>query len=83
MKLISWNVNGIRASADKGLLEFLKKEKPDIYCLQETKAHPEQLDEDLLKELNLGGPLHFSSAYKKGYSGVLTAFSKKLLSLRV
>ena len=66
MKLISWNVNGIRAALNKGLTDFLNTEMPDIFCLQETKARPEQV------EL----PLEFSaykafwnSADKPGYSG--------------
>ena len=44
MKLVSWNVNGIRAIAKKGFIEWLHAESPDILCLQETKCHPE-LDE--------------------------------------
>lgn len=41
MKLISWNVNGIRAAIKKGLLEFIAETNPDVLCLQETKAHPD------------------------------------------
>lgn len=48
MKLVTWNVNGIRACAKKGLLEYMDREDPDVLCIQETKAHPEQLDEQLL-----------------------------------
>ena len=71
MKLISWNVNGIRAAVKKGFLDFVKKEDPDILCLQETKAHPDQVDE-MLKQY----PHHFwNSAEKKGYSGT-AIFSK-------
>lgn len=70
MKIISWNVNGIRACARKGFLEFIKREDPDILCIQETKAHPDQLDEELLYPLNRVG--YFSSAEKKGYSGTAT-----------
>ena len=47
LKIISWNVNGIRAAYKKGLVDFIKKENPDIICLQETKAFEEQLPEDL------------------------------------
>ena len=47
LKIISWNVNGIRAVLKKGFLEFIKKENPDILCVQETKAHPEQVDINL------------------------------------
>jgi exodeoxyribonuclease-3 len=71
MKIISWNVNGIRACIAKGFLEFLKSEDPDIICLQETKAHQEQVDAKLEQY-----PHHFwNSAQKKGYSGT-AVFSK-------
>ena len=67
LKLISWNVNGIRAIAKKGFHEWIKKENPDILCLQETKAWREQLDDSLT---NIDGyTSYFSEASKKGYSG--------------
>ena len=69
-RLLSWNVNGIRAIYKKGFLEWLKKENPDILCLQETKAHPDQLTEEL-KNVD-EHKSYFSSAEKKGYSGVVT-----------
>ncbi len=70
MKIITWNVNGIRACAKKGLQSFVDSEKPDILCLQETKAHLSQVEIDLQK---LKFPQSFwSSAQKKGYSGVAT-----------
>jgi len=71
MKIISWNVNGIRAVLKKGFLEFISKENPDIICIQETKASPEQVD------LNLENyPYkYWNSAIKKGYSGT-AIFSK-------
>lgn len=70
LTLLSWNVNGIRAVAKKGFLEWFKSENPDILCLQETKAWQEQLDESLT---NVNGyHAYFSQAYKKGYSGVVT-----------
>ncbi len=68
MKIITWNVNGIRAVAQKGLFEWLAREDPDILCLQETKAHPGQLDPSLLSPP--GYQTHWASAQKKGYSGV-------------
>ena len=75
MKLISWNVNGIRAVAKKGFLEWFEKESPDVLCLQETKAHPDQLGFELTHPE--GYHAHFSSSsVKKGYSGVVT-YSKK------
>jgi len=71
MKLLSWNVNGIRASLKKGFLDFVEKENPDILCLQETKAHPEQVDE-ILDDYHK----FWNSAEKKGYSGT-AVFSKE------
>jgi exodeoxyribonuclease-3 len=47
IRLLSWNVNGIRAGYKKGLLDWFAGVKPDILCIQETKAHEEQLPEDL------------------------------------
>ncbi|MDR1127480.1 MAG: endonuclease/exonuclease/phosphatase family protein, partial [Treponema sp.] len=47
MKILSWNVNGIRAVEKKGFLEWLKTESPDMLCIQETKAEPSQLSESL------------------------------------
>jgi exodeoxyribonuclease III len=71
MKLISWNVNGIRACQKKGFLDFFAREKPDILCLQETKAHTEQLDESLINPLSYDS--YWSSAStRRGYSGVVT-----------
>lgn len=75
MKIATWNVNGIRASFSKGLEDFVKKQSPDILCLQETKAHPQQLDERI-KELGDYPFQHWSACgKKKGYSGTAT-FSK-------
>jgi exodeoxyribonuclease-3 len=69
MRLVSWNVNGIRAAQRKGLLGWFAAEAPDILCLQETKAHPEQLDGEL-REI-AGYHAYWSSAQtRKGYSGV-------------
>ncbi len=70
MRIITWNVNGIRAVAKKGFLEFLTKFSPDILCLQETKAHPDQLDEALLHPPSLTA--YWSAAQKPGYSGTVT-----------
>ncbi|HEY9160288.1 MAG TPA: exodeoxyribonuclease III [Desulfomonilia bacterium] len=68
MKIISWNVNGIRSAAKKGLIEWINSGQPDILCLQETKAEPGQL-EKAIREIP-GYSSYFSSAEKKGYSGV-------------
>ena len=68
MKIISYNVNGIRAALNKGFGDWLKAAAPDVLCLQETKAMKEQVDTDVFEEL---GYKHFwHSAQKKGYSGV-------------
>lgn len=66
--LLSWNVNGIRAIAKKGFLEWLQKAQPDILGIQETKAHLDQLDEKLISPK--GYKTYFNSAKKRGYSGV-------------
>lgn len=70
MKIVSWNVNGIRACAKKGLIDFLHAEEPDIFCVQETKAHIDQVEPDI-RELGYDHS-YWSSATKKGYSGVAT-----------
>lgn len=70
MKLFSWNVNGIRAVAKKGFLDWLNYEQPDILCLQETKALEEQVPEELLK--GQGYNIFWHSADRAGYSGVAT-----------
>ena len=73
-RIISYNVNGIRAAIKKGFIDFLKENDFDIICLQETKAMKEQVPVVLLEEL--GYTHHWNSAEKKGYSGVAT-FSKQ------
>lgn len=77
MKLISWNVNGIRAILNKGFLDFVRDEAPDILCLQETKAHPDQVDLDLPDYPHI----FWNWAEKKGYSG--TAIFSKVRPLGV
>ncbi|MEM6820660.1 MAG: exodeoxyribonuclease III [Verrucomicrobiota bacterium] len=68
MKLISWNVNGIRACVKKGFLEFIEREDPDVFCLQEVKARREQVE----LGLDLQYRDFWNSAQKPGYSGVAT-----------
>jgi exodeoxyribonuclease-3 len=67
LKICSWNVNGIRACGQKGFLEWVKAENPDIFCIQETKAHKEQVPPEIV-EIE-GYSSWFASAQKKGYSG--------------
>jgi exodeoxyribonuclease-3 len=68
MQIISWNVNGVRATVKKGLIDIIHNSGADIYCLQETKAQDDQVQEALaeLKEFHV----YSNSATKKGYSGV-------------
>ena len=69
MKIISYNVNGIRAALKKGFIDWLISTNADVICIQETKAHKEQLDLSLFEEA--GYPFHYwFSAQKKGYSSV-------------
>ncbi|MGC4234787.1 MAG: exodeoxyribonuclease III [Niabella sp.] len=68
MRIISYNVNGIRAAIKKGLLDWLQTDPADIVCLQETKAEKENIDCALFEEL--GYESYWFSAQKKGYSGV-------------
>lgn len=72
-KMVSWNVNGLRAAHKKGFLKTLKKLDCDIFCIQETKANPGQLPEDLVDPGEYRGL--FYSAERKGYSGV-AAYSR-------
>ena len=68
MKIISYNLNGIRSAIGKGLLDWLQSESPDVFCIQESKAQPEQIDVMAMQELGYRSYIH--SAEKKGYSGV-------------
>ena len=68
MNIISYNVNGIRAAEKKGLSNWLKTEKPDVFCLQELKANEDQVDLSIFQDL--GYDIYWHSAEKKGYSGV-------------
>ncbi|WP_397445066.1 exodeoxyribonuclease III [Polaribacter sp. R77954] len=76
MKIISYNVNGIRAALKKGFLDWLQAAKPDVICIQETKAHKDQLDLEAFE--NAGYPYHYwFSAQKKGYSSVAVLCKEK------
>lgn len=74
-KIITWNVNGIRACEAKGLFAYLRREDPDYFCLQETKAHPDQLEANVLHPEGREG--YWSAATRKGYSGVVTYTREK------
>lgn len=73
MKILTYNVNGLRAALTKGFAQWLAEEQPDVLCLQETKLQPEQFPADEFK--GLGYHIYLYSAQKKGYSGV-AIFSK-------
>lgn len=80
MKILSYNVNGIRAALKKGFAEWLEATAPDVLCLQETKAMKEQLDTAVFEAL--GYQHHWHSAQKKGYSGVAILTKTKPLHIK-
>ena len=77
IKMVTWNVNGIRACIKKGFVKSMESINPDIICIQETKAHPEQVDE-ILPEYQYK---YWNSAEKKGYSG--TAIFSKIKPINI
>ena len=77
MKLVSWNVNGIRACLTKGFEEFFKKVDADIFCIQETKCQPEQVELEFK-----GYKSYWNSAEKKGYSGTAIFTKKEPISVK-
>lgn len=79
MKLISWNVNGLRACINKGFIEFFNNSDSDIFAIQETKMQENQLDENIKK---IGNYQYFSSAVKKGYSGTAVFTKDKPINIK-
>ncbi|MEZ4511129.1 MAG: exodeoxyribonuclease III [Chloroflexota bacterium] len=79
--LYSWNVNGLRAAQRKGFLDWLHATQPDILSVQETKCHPDQLD-DTLRQPD-GYHTYWASAEKKGYSGVALYSKTEPLSVQI
>lgn len=77
MKLISWNVNGLRACVQKGFLDYLKETDSDIFCIQETKLQEGQIDLDLPSYYQ-----YWNYAEKKGYSGTAIFTKKEPISVR-
>ena len=75
MKIITYNVNGLRAAVSKGLPEWLEQEQADVVCIQETKLQPDQYPEEALS--TLGYKHYLYSAQKKGYSGVAILTKKE------
>ncbi len=82
IKILSWNVNGIRAQLKKGFLEWLDKEKPDVLCLQETKAERGQLTREVTDHKKYHSFWH-SATTRKGYSGVATFTKEEPISVEV
>ena len=80
MKLISWNVNGLRAVINKGFKDFFKEIDADIFSIQETKMQEAQLDENILQIFE-GYNAYWNSAEKKGYSGTAIFTKQKPLNV--
>ncbi len=80
MKLVSWNVNGLRAVINKGFVEFFKEIDADVFCIQETKMQEDQID-DNIKEIFNGYNTYWNSAEKKGYSGTAIMTKDKPLNV--
>ncbi|MBK7915790.1 MAG: exodeoxyribonuclease III [Chloroflexi bacterium] len=81
MKLFSWNVNGLRAAHGKGFLDWLTAAQPDVLCVQETKCHPDQLEDAL--RAPAGYHTYWAWAEKKGYSGVALYSKTEPLSVQI
>ena len=88
MKLISWNVNGIRACLKKGFAEFFEKENADIFCLQETKMqiieekNTKEIQEILDLQIFKNYHCYWNSAEKKGYSGTAIFTKQEPISVK-
>ncbi|MGC8657829.1 MAG: exodeoxyribonuclease III [Desulfomonilaceae bacterium] len=80
IRILSWNVNGIRAVYKKGFLNWLDQEQPDVLCIQETKALPEQLPDELKNPDGYNS--YWNSAVRKGYSGVAVYTKKPPVALK-
>jgi len=79
VKIVSWNVNGVRAAVRKGLLGFIERSDADVFCLQETKAHPGDVQH---VEWPAGFELFWNSAERKGYSGTAVLTRVRPMSVR-
>ena len=81
MRLVSWNVNGIRAVIRNGFWDWLHADAPDLLCLQETRIHPDQLTGEMLHPPDYHS--YWATAEKKGYSGVATFSRHEPQAVRV
>jgi exodeoxyribonuclease-3 len=82
MKIITWNVNGLRAILGKGNLDWVLSQEADVICLQEIKARPDQIERELLQPF-AGYQLIWNAAERPGYSGVLTLTRRSPLEIRL
>lgn len=81
MKIVTWNVNGVRAALSKGALDWTWKHAPDVLCLQEVKARPEQMTDEQAGQLKY--PYAWNPAERAGYSGVATFFKEQPLDIQM
>jgi len=81
MKIITWNINGVRAALKKGALDWAWDQDPDLLCLQEVKARPDQLTDAQADSLRL--PYFWNPAHRPGYSGVATFHKKQPLDFQL
>ena len=81
MRFVSWNINGIKSSYKKGLIDFMLEEDADVYCFQETKSHLEDVPKDLKNVRNYHD--YWANAHKKGYSGVVCYSKQKPISTKI
>jgi len=81
MNIVTWNINGVRAALGKGALEWVWEHSPDVLCLQEVKARPDQLNEEQAGFLKY--PYVWNPAEKAGYSGVATFFKEEPLNVQM
>jgi exodeoxyribonuclease III len=79
-RLLCWNVNGVRAIKNKGFFDWLRKESPDVLCLQETKANPDQLEDDFNRPK--GHTTYWAYPERKGYGGVAVFTKEKPQEVR-
>jgi exodeoxyribonuclease-3 len=80
VKITTWNVNGLRAALNKGAWDWVQQEQPDVLCLQEVKARPEQIPAEYQQQFN-SHQIYWNPAIKPGYSGVATFTSIPPLSV--
>ncbi len=82
MKIVTWNINGLRAVLGKGALDWVRAESPDVVCLQEIKSRPDQLTDEHLRQLE-GFQVHWHPAQRPGYSGVATLLREPPLAVEM